>query len=293
MKEEKNIEQLFKDAFSNFEAPVDPQLWSGIEQAVSSAPASSGTVSSVSSLFKIAATTIGVATLIATSFYFYHKTEHKPQTLSPQTPQELPLTVQPGNVDQEQNSKNNTVVNKVTTTASNRHKEPIKEELKINTPLVSEEPLTEAPKSMAPVAVEPIIPVVGNEQELKSNVSTPTVETNNEPAVAKETEANPGKANNPYQSLPGMTNMVFTPNNDGIGDYFEFDDSQLLSVSVKIYSSKNYKLIYEWNNPGGRWDGNLTNGSAADEGIYIVMIQAKGADGTNYRNTIKLQLRRN
>ena len=93
--------------------------------------------------------------------------------------------------------------------------------------------------------------------------------------------------------LPGLGNMVFTPNGDGIGDWFEFDDSNLSEVSVKIYSLKGYKLVSEWHTHGGRWDGNLQNGNPAEEGIYLVMIQAKGIDQTNYKNTIKLQLRRN
>jgi hypothetical protein len=51
--------------------------------------------------------------------------------------------------------------------------------------------------------------------------------------------------------------------------------------------------VSEWHTHGGRWDGNLQNGNPAEEGIYLVMIQAKGMDQTNYKSTIKLQLRRN
>ena len=94
-------------------------------------------------------------------------------------------------------------------------------------------------------------------------------------------------------AVPGLGNTIFTPNGDGIGDVFEFDDSYLTEVNVKIYNSKNYKLVYEWNQTGGSWDGRLRNGNEADEGIYIVMINGKGVDGNTYKSTIKLQLRRN
>ena len=39
--------------------------------------------------------------------------------------------------------------------------------------------------------------------------------------------------------------------------------------------------MYEWTDPAGEWDGTF-NGKPVKEGVYFVLVKAKGADGVEY-----------
>ena len=69
MKEHKDIEQLFKDSFDHFEAPVRPELWSAVSQQL---PGAVQTAASASSgLSVLTKTIIGLSAVgvIATATY--------------------------------------------------------------------------------------------------------------------------------------------------------------------------------------------------------------------------------
>lgn len=305
MKEDKNIEQIFKDAFSNFEAPVDASLWQGIENSLPANPAPLTKVSFLAkqaAYLKITSAVIAVATAVTAVLYFSNKNEKDTAQNVAQINKETTKAVEPA-------TQQGVMLNNTETASKSE---------KINS---SEEPKTKKSATVEPVKTELSDKVVENKstqinsipateteailpppQTDKQIISGPKTNTTAEPikdTEVKKTEMKKPEAKTSVSAeskilpLPGLGNMVFTPNGDGIGDWFEFDDSNLSDLSVKIYSLKGYKLVSEWHTHGGRWDGNLQNGNPAEEGIYLVMIQAKGMDQTNYKSTIKLQLRRN
>ena len=69
----------------------------------------------------------------------------------------------------------------------------------------------------------------------------------------------------------------FTPNGDGINDYFNFPltEGQHTIVSFDIYNRWGKKVYqghhFSQNNPDEGWDGRI-NGKAAPEGVYVYMI---------------------
>ncbi len=73
----------------------------------------------------------------------------------------------------------------------------------------------------------------------------------------------------------------FTPNNDGINDYFfprQLLSSQIYSFRMKVFSRWG-QLVFETNiSNGSGWDGRF-NGKEQMEGTYIYMIKALFADG--------------
>jgi len=78
MKEDKNIEQIFKDAFSNFEVPVDSSLWQGIENSLPANPTPLTKVSFLAkqaAYLKITGAVIAVATAVTAVLYFSNKNE--------------------------------------------------------------------------------------------------------------------------------------------------------------------------------------------------------------------------
>lgn len=74
---------------------------------------------------------------------------------------------------------------------------------------------------------------------------------------------------------------AFSPNGDGINDIYKAKDYQsLVEFHAYIFNRWGQKL-FEWTNPDDGWDGTY-NGKDVKEGVYFVLVKAKGADGRNY-----------
>ena len=74
---------------------------------------------------------------------------------------------------------------------------------------------------------------------------------------------------------------VFTPNNDGVNDYFSFETYGMSSLNAAIYNRWGDK-IYEMTHPSHKWDGVSLNGQDVPEGTYFYVLEAVGHDGSLY-----------
>ncbi|MBQ3188674.1 MAG: gliding motility-associated C-terminal domain-containing protein [Bacteroidaceae bacterium] len=79
---------------------------------------------------------------------------------------------------------------------------------------------------------------------------------------------------------------AFSPNGDGINDYFNvFDVKSIVSFSAAIYNRWGQQL-YSWGIEEMEceecgWDGTY-KGKPVKDGVYFVVVNARGADGVNY-----------
>lgn len=83
---------------------------------------------------------------------------------------------------------------------------------------------------------------------------------------------------------------AFSPNDDGYNDKYgaygvndpESPDhwKSIVKFHAIIINRRGQKL-YEWYDPAGYWDGTY-NGHDVKEGVYYVVVSAKGADGREY-----------
>ena len=74
---------------------------------------------------------------------------------------------------------------------------------------------------------------------------------------------------------------AFSPNGDGINDIFKAKEYQsLIEFHAYIYNRWGQKL-FDWTDPSQGWDGTF-NGKDVKEGVYYVLVKAKGADGIKY-----------
>lgn len=92
---------------------------------------------------------------------------------------------------------------------------------------------------------------------------------------------------------------VFTPNGDGINDYFIVESKSLRTISVEVFSRSGI-MVYSFYGDGTRlkdwqgWDGNVNHSSAkATPGVYFYIIRASGWDdkvynGKDYRGVVYL-----
>lgn len=81
---------------------------------------------------------------------------------------------------------------------------------------------------------------------------------------------------------------VFTPDGDGLNDYFVVESESLRHISVEIYS-RNGLRVYSFDGEGEGlrnwkgWDGNINNSSRkATPGVYFYIIRAYGWDNVLY-----------
>ena len=74
---------------------------------------------------------------------------------------------------------------------------------------------------------------------------------------------------------------AFSPNGDGINDIYQAKTCQnITEFRATIVNRWGHKL-YEWTDPNGGWDGTSGGHDVAD-GVYFVIVKAKGADGKDY-----------
>jgi gliding motility-associated-like protein len=83
---------------------------------------------------------------------------------------------------------------------------------------------------------------------------------------------------------------AFSPNDDGNNDKYGAkgvnDENatgrwkSIIDFHAYIFNRWGQKL-YEWHDVNGYWDGTF-NGSPVKDGVYFVVVKAKGADGMEY-----------
>ncbi|MDP5170939.1 MAG: PKD domain-containing protein, partial [Bacteroidia bacterium] len=74
------------------------------------------------------------------------------------------------------------------------------------------------------------------------------------------------------------TANAFTPNGDGNNDEFSFGMAFIGDVTIEIYNRWG-KKVFETSSMDIPWDGRMSNGFAAPEGVYVFKIEASGYNG--------------
>lgn len=85
---------------------------------------------------------------------------------------------------------------------------------------------------------------------------------------------------------------IFSPNDDGVNDYFQVHAQTLKSFNGKIINRYG-RLVYEWTDwetMEAGWDGRLNGSTKATPGVYYVIIDAVGYDGNEYHEQKALHL---
>lgn len=83
------------------------------------------------------------------------------------------------------------------------------------------------------------------------------------------------------ESILQMPN-AFSPNGDGINDIYKAKSGyQGITEFRAIIFNRWGQKLYEWNDPAEGWDGTY-KGKPVKEGVYFVLVKAKGSDGKVY-----------
>ena len=85
---------------------------------------------------------------------------------------------------------------------------------------------------------------------------------------------------------------IFSPNGDGINDYFQVKAQTLKTFHGKILNRYG-RVVFEWTdweNEDAGWDGRLNGSTKATPGVYFYIIEAEGYDGNPYNEEGPLHL---
>jgi gliding motility-associated-like protein len=85
---------------------------------------------------------------------------------------------------------------------------------------------------------------------------------------------------------------IFSPNADGVNDYFQVKATTLRTFSGTIVNRWG-RTVYKWENwqdLDAGWDGTLDGGTKASPGVYYFIIKAEGLDGQPYEEHGALHL---
>lgn len=75
---------------------------------------------------------------------------------------------------------------------------------------------------------------------------------------------------------------AFSPNGDGLNDTFKAKKGYRSIVDFHAYIFNRWgQKLYEWTDVAGEWDG-THNGHPVKDGVYFVLVKARGADGREY-----------
>ena len=76
---------------------------------------------------------------------------------------------------------------------------------------------------------------------------------------------------------------AFSPNNDGTNDTYRPKEYKSIVSFRAIIINRWGQKLYEWSDPAAPgWDGKF-NGSDVKQGVYFVLVEARGADGKEYK----------
>ena len=87
----------------------------------------------------------------------------------------------------------------------------------------------------------------------------------------------------------GKINTAFSPNGDGINDFFLVEGGNMKQFSLKIFD-RNGRQMTELNNITEKWDGRLNGGGSALPGTYFYELSATTENGNDIRQRGSLNL---
>jgi len=75
---------------------------------------------------------------------------------------------------------------------------------------------------------------------------------------------------------------AFSPNGDGINDIYKAKSGYQSLVEFHAYIFNRWgQKLFEWTDPADGWDGKY-KGKDVKDGVYFVLVKAKGADGRSF-----------
>jgi gliding motility-associated-like protein len=287
-----NIKELFSQKLGNYEAPVNPELWAKISSQVAAGTAAT-TTSTGLSLFAKVAIGLGVSAAAITTVVLL--TSSPDDTVSEEPMKEIQVQEEtPTSTTTNEKGQVAEVSDENILTTDGFRDGNESTEIVSSNEGTSETSSTSNPDSQNHVATHTPDP--------ESHIDLPTRETtmvggstSSEPTIVEGVTygnmtnygAAPTNTLDPEElesATPKVEPIkryvnVFTPNGDGINDYFQLESEGLTDFSVVVMNASG-DIVFQSDDPAFRWDGrDIRTGDMVESGTYMYMVSAKDADG--------------
>lgn len=101
-----------------------------------------------------------------------------------------------------------------------------------------------------------------------------TVTDANNCFTSQSIQINGYQTNSTFENIPN----VFTPNNDGVNDFFDFKTIESCNLfTFEIYDRWGLKIFYSQNNKATKWDGKTLNGDVVPDGTYYYIMETNSS----------------
>jgi gliding motility-associated-like protein len=306
MSDKDEIKELFREKLQSHEVMPGKGVWTNVSASLTNSAVATSSGVGAASLLKVAAAVVGITGLgVATYFIVQEnqvsiekelptislKTEEIKETkeLDSQNSQDIQTENVSSNaiippvdvpfIDDTEFSSEDVAVEERNTDITSDETQSAQEPLSINSETEeSQETVTsngnESITEQAVIVEEPVI----------ENVLTPTAPEVVEP-VQEEMEDETIVEQEEVITLPN----VFTPNNDGVNDYFEIAISDKSDFQIIVINQSN-SVVFQSNSVNFRWDGRLQSGDPAPAGNYVYFISAKTLSGNDFVKSSALRI---
>ena len=307
----KPIEDVFRNAFEEFEADVNPNLWTNIEHQlpVSSSASSANIIEKVikklsnGSSFSTGAISISSLLVVAVLAITYFSTRPDTTSVPAKTSSALsqkedhPIDKPTENIINAAELKHENINNTAAQVSNKERKqiqnEDVNEVNHADRPSEGNTQITHNFTESSNVKPEQL------KEEGISQIQTGTTQPENTDNIAKaadEKHENNSSAteSNQEQILPlqqpvqndnfdwGIIANSFSPNNDGINDVFTINNTEgLKSLNVTVLD-RTGKTLYRWTTLDGSWNGTDLNGKELPAGFYLYYIFAQSVNGETH-----------
>ena len=288
MLEKDQFEQFLSDAFENQTETVRPDLWSGVQSKMASAGVNSTVAAkSVSLLTKwiLGSIAVGSAATISTLVLFNNNEKPKSELVAPISSEnnsgESDLTIQENSSSENLKtaSKNNSGTETNYTLAI---VEPTLIHCGIQSIMTSVEEIKENSELIA-------------ESTIKENTVTKTEESstlhNTEEVSSVNDVVNNENSDIPVNKEDDFTDIsskvtkfpdIFTPNGDGVNDYYSIEVQNISNFHVSIMNVKN-EIVYQSSDPNFKWDGSVNN-EIQKSGQFACIVTGTDNNGKSFKD---------
>ena len=279
MKGKDQIEQLFSDKLGNFEAKVDPSLWSGVSSQLGAQAL--GSAAAGMSLVTKAVIGISAASLIAVSVVIFMDNDEKPtRTVVAKSER----TIEPSNesedvsVDNETKENNTASINTLTNKTEDYN--PSLEVVIEDTGLLPNiEVLDQKAPELTNEKTETVVETAITEEREELEI-VPVVD---EEIIIEAEEIE-------LYTIDNLPN-IFTPNGDGNNDLFSIKTKGLSDFSITILNTKN-QVVFKSNDSKFIWNGLDFSQNQVASGNYVYYITARDSAGNPVNKYSQLVIRR-
>lgn len=286
MKDKDYIKELFSEKLSGHEVPVRSDLWAGIQSQIGNTAATAA-AKGISVAAKWA---IGIASSVIVTGTVVWLAAEKSPSVKTEMPASGNVAVQQEIQPERQTGDSDGVIKE--SIASPEAKTIASD----NTRVKSTRDITEErkPEERVPLIVGP---AAASNDDQRSNVGS-AVSKEPQKRAENDKRDDQKKASGEHQSAApkeitgkiGEYPNIFTPNNDGVNDFFHLQTSRLKEFSLTILDEKN-NIVYTSTDPHFKWDGlDQRTSEAVPAGNYGYIVMAVDDQGNAIRIFKNLQI---